>query len=81
MPKVHFTAKDEPLIEGEDVEAICGAKVSKAAFVMLLDTEAVDNQMDWATFRNSCYRCLKVPLVGRWQYAVMNGQEAMVPEE
>ena len=78
--RTHLTASDEPLKEGTTLFVNCGMDVPNAAFVMSLDTEALENVMDWGTFRNGCYKCLKVPLVGRYQYAVVNGQERMTEE-
>lgn len=73
--KAHLISSNEPLPEGEDRTAACGADVPKAVFLFQWDF-AVDDSIDvWSTWCG-CRRCLGDPLDGRYLYVILPGQES-----
>jgi hypothetical protein len=78
--KCHLVNDDEPVKLGTDLTAICGALVSKAESNFGLDignsNPRVNALSEFLTSLNTCSKCLKYPLLKRYVYGVVPGQEA-----
>ncbi len=73
--KAHLKPSEEPLRAGEDHEALCGAIVKKAEFIMFVDTNLAGHcQVNSFHF---CRACWTQPTFGkRYLYGLIPGQEA-----
>jgi hypothetical protein len=79
MTKAHLTAVDEPIASGQDHEALCGATVNKAEFVMFVDVQMAGHcQVNSFHF---CRKCWITPTYGkRYLYGLIDGQMAKQEE-
>jgi hypothetical protein len=73
--KVHLQHSDDPLTAGNDIEALCGKVIARAAFALWADTE-----FGKVAYLNSAALCVKCYLKvgkGRYLYAIAPGEEAL----
>ncbi len=79
MTKAHMKISEEPLIPGQDQEAICGAIVKKAEFVMYID-RSLAGHCEVNSF-HFCRACWTQPTHGkRYLYGLVDGAEAKQEE-
>jgi hypothetical protein len=82
--KVHLLDTNEPMREGEDVKANCGAVIPGARAAFMWDGEVVgdDFVLDGPFKAKLCRKCLDIedppgtPLQ-RYAYGIVSGEEAM----
>lgn len=76
--KAHLRDSDDPLVEGRDQTANCGAKVSSVKFVFFWDASS-SLKFEWETLFGCCVKCRQLPpsgKEGRYIYGIVNGEES-----
>lgn len=73
--KIHLQRVDDPLIAGQDQEALCGAVVARAIFPVIVDT-AYESTVSINSI-SCCPKCYAIRGKGKYVYALAPGQEAM----
>jgi hypothetical protein len=76
----HFCDVDEPLKEGVDLQANCGARVAKAHFIFLWDNDLVPEFLSVSMTR-LCPRCARLPLNRKYVYGIAAGEEMLHLED
>jgi hypothetical protein len=78
--KAHLLDSDEPLPAGKDYMALCGAKVSKAAFIWWSDLEAMELEDFFIYSLRFCRYCKRIiantELEKRYLYGLIDGEKA-----
>lgn len=76
--KTHLFDSSVPAVEGSDLEAICGAKVSKSAFVFMWDEQeiGVAARVSHVFIKGMCSKCRNSGVMnGRYIYGIADGEE------
>lgn len=76
MTKAHLADSMEPLREGSDLTANCGAVVPKAQFVFLWDNENYPEFLSVSMTR-ICQRCAGSDLDRKYIYGIVPAQEVL----
>lgn len=75
--RAHAIESNDPLTEGQDYEAICGATVKEAHFVASFAPVAGESAGPAIEFsKGQCPKCHATVWVLRRRYWAVNGQEA-----
>ena len=77
--KVHLAYTDEPLKAGEDVSAVCGEIIGKAAFPFIFEGFPYLAHLNYMHICSKCYATDK--RTWKYMYGLVNGQEAMTEVE
>jgi hypothetical protein len=79
--KFHLLNSPEPLKQGEDHKAQCGAVVKDSIFAAQIDESAASGNVNiqrlMDSFRGVCRKCLKQPLTSAYIYAARESAQGL----
>ena len=75
MTKPHLYQSDVPPKSGVDLEALCGARISKAEFVWCVDTGYLDTEMRFGLVCLECRRLYQGAAKLTYFAGVVNGED------
>ena len=73
--KAHVIESEDPLREGADITALCGALVSKAVFAYMWNSSIAPEFVAALTTLNTCRSCYRQFLSKRYIYGILPGAE------